>query len=338
MMDPLSRLARPKPKRVTLIASNHPPTRHRIGDDLLANLAPPTVVEALTSPTGALRACLETASAPDREFVMRSARASHLGRARRAGRLGLASRGGPRRLREPQGVADRWRRRVHGQLVCQRRGEIRKENRRDTHTDGGIGRRGYQEPCLDQPHRAPIEAEHAFDQLESPFLLINIIVLLQQNGRLDGRHHRHCSPDPSRPSPPIVPTAHLDQPSPSPAAPPISTQRHGRRRGHSQVGMGRYCPDPLQQGATSENGRGLAAAGLESTRPWGHEECSGRQGRPPRAHTRWHAGLLGGHAGYTPRCVHRPRGGCGEGLQRMGDCLREKDARERAVHLGPDAT
>lgn len=76
MMDPLSRLARPKPKRVTLIASNHPPTRHRIGDDLLANLAPPTVVEALTSPTGALRACLETASAPDREFVMRSARAS----------------------------------------------------------------------------------------------------------------------------------------------------------------------------------------------------------------------------------------------------------------------
>ncbi|KAM4056147.1 hypothetical protein HRG_003068 [Hirsutella rhossiliensis] len=76
MADPPLRLARPKPKRLALIASNHPPARHRIADDLLANLAPSTVVEALASPTGALRACLDAASAPDRDFVMRSALAS----------------------------------------------------------------------------------------------------------------------------------------------------------------------------------------------------------------------------------------------------------------------
>lgn len=76
MADPLLQLARPKRKRLTHVPSNHLTARPRIGDDLLDYLAPSTVVEALTAPTGALRTCLEAASDPDRDFAKRSALAS----------------------------------------------------------------------------------------------------------------------------------------------------------------------------------------------------------------------------------------------------------------------
>lgn len=68
-------LLRPN-KRHSVISSHHSPTRHRAGDDILAHLAPPTAVEALASSTGALRGCLDAASAAERDFAMRTARAS----------------------------------------------------------------------------------------------------------------------------------------------------------------------------------------------------------------------------------------------------------------------
>ena len=63
-------------KRHSIVSSHHSPTRHRARDDILAHLAPPTAVEALASSTGALRDCLDGASAADRDFALRTAVAS----------------------------------------------------------------------------------------------------------------------------------------------------------------------------------------------------------------------------------------------------------------------
>ncbi|KAF7547391.1 hypothetical protein G7046_g9025 [Stylonectria norvegica] len=59
-----------KPTRHT---SGQSPTRHRLSDDILAHLAPPTAVDALTTATGALKACLTGASMAERDFAMRTA-------------------------------------------------------------------------------------------------------------------------------------------------------------------------------------------------------------------------------------------------------------------------
>ncbi|POR37036.1 Uncharacterized protein TPAR_02764 [Tolypocladium paradoxum] len=63
-------------KRHSVIYSHHSPTWHRAGDDILAHLAPPTAGEALGTSTGALRGCLDGASAAERDFAMRAALAS----------------------------------------------------------------------------------------------------------------------------------------------------------------------------------------------------------------------------------------------------------------------
>ncbi|KAL6849524.1 hypothetical protein ACO1O0_009065 [Amphichorda felina] len=52
------------------------PTRQRVSDDILGQISPATAVEALSSPTGALRRCLDEASVAEREFAMRTAVAS----------------------------------------------------------------------------------------------------------------------------------------------------------------------------------------------------------------------------------------------------------------------
>ncbi|PHH84910.1 hypothetical protein CDD83_1189 [Cordyceps sp. RAO-2017] len=75
-MTDLSSRLKPKPKRVSLILSGNPPTRFRAADDLLANLSPSSIVDALTSPAGALRSCIDAAPAADREFAIQSALAS----------------------------------------------------------------------------------------------------------------------------------------------------------------------------------------------------------------------------------------------------------------------
>ncbi|KAM0435234.1 hypothetical protein ACHAPT_003324 [Fusarium lateritium] len=53
-----------------------PPPRNRLTDDILANLGPPTVVDALNTATGALRASLTNSSTTEREFTLRTAAAS----------------------------------------------------------------------------------------------------------------------------------------------------------------------------------------------------------------------------------------------------------------------
>ncbi|KAF4998203.1 hypothetical protein FDECE_11845 [Fusarium decemcellulare] len=53
-----------------------PPPKNRLSEDILANLAPRTVVDALNTATGALRACLNSSSSADRDFTMRTAAAS----------------------------------------------------------------------------------------------------------------------------------------------------------------------------------------------------------------------------------------------------------------------
>ncbi|KAJ6438550.1 GAS2 domain-containing protein [Purpureocillium lavendulum] len=55
---------------------NHSPTRHRAADDILAHIAPSNAVDALASPLGALKDCLDAASAAERDFAMRTAIAS----------------------------------------------------------------------------------------------------------------------------------------------------------------------------------------------------------------------------------------------------------------------
>lgn len=62
-----------KPKRQSL---GHSPTRSKVSDDILLHITPSTAVEALMSPTGAIRACMALASPAEREFAMRTALAS----------------------------------------------------------------------------------------------------------------------------------------------------------------------------------------------------------------------------------------------------------------------
>lgn len=72
MTDPPPLLMRPK--RLSLIPQQ--PTRNRFNDDLFAHLHPSTVVEALTTTTGALGHYLAGTSAAERDFAIRAAVAS----------------------------------------------------------------------------------------------------------------------------------------------------------------------------------------------------------------------------------------------------------------------
>ncbi|PHH64982.1 hypothetical protein CDD81_3619 [Ophiocordyceps australis] len=72
MADPSALL---KPKRISLLVGQ-PSPRPRHSDDILTNLGPSTAVDALTSPTGALRVCLDGATTSDNEFAMEAALAS----------------------------------------------------------------------------------------------------------------------------------------------------------------------------------------------------------------------------------------------------------------------
>ncbi|KAK3373839.1 hypothetical protein B0T24DRAFT_624756 [Lasiosphaeria ovina] len=49
------------------------PTRQRFSDDFLANLTPRTAVDALRNPSGALKACIDTATPSEQAFAMRTA-------------------------------------------------------------------------------------------------------------------------------------------------------------------------------------------------------------------------------------------------------------------------
>ncbi|KAK0392371.1 hypothetical protein NLU13_1866 [Sarocladium strictum] len=72
----------PQLLRPTRQLPSHSPTRHRhtasVSDDFLLQLAPHSCVDALASPTGSLRACLDGASASERDFTMRTAVASKM--------------------------------------------------------------------------------------------------------------------------------------------------------------------------------------------------------------------------------------------------------------------
>ncbi|OTA92641.1 hypothetical protein M434DRAFT_21808 [Hypoxylon sp. CO27-5] len=59
-------------------SSSQSPTRQqqRFGDDLLSQLSPNAAVDALRAPTGALKACMDQASASEQAFAMRAAIAS----------------------------------------------------------------------------------------------------------------------------------------------------------------------------------------------------------------------------------------------------------------------
>ncbi|RYO81733.1 hypothetical protein DL763_008471 [Monosporascus cannonballus] len=57
-------------------SSQSPSRQRRRGDDLLARLTPASAVEALRAPTGALKLCMEQASASERSFAHRTAIAS----------------------------------------------------------------------------------------------------------------------------------------------------------------------------------------------------------------------------------------------------------------------
>ncbi|KAI1415177.1 hypothetical protein F5Y13DRAFT_156810 [Hypoxylon sp. FL1857] len=65
-------------RRHHLRSSSQSPTRHqqRLGDDLLSQLSPNAAVDALRSPTGALKTCMDRASASEQAFAMRTAIAS----------------------------------------------------------------------------------------------------------------------------------------------------------------------------------------------------------------------------------------------------------------------
>ncbi|KAF2971167.1 hypothetical protein GQX73_g2360 [Xylaria multiplex] len=65
--------ARPTPLR---IKSPSPSRQQPFSDDLLSQLAPATVVEALQSPTGPLKTCLERASISEQAFALKTAIAS----------------------------------------------------------------------------------------------------------------------------------------------------------------------------------------------------------------------------------------------------------------------
>ncbi|KAI2473883.1 hypothetical protein F4781DRAFT_379226 [Annulohypoxylon bovei var. microspora] len=65
-------------RRSHLRTSSQSPSRHqqRLGDDLLSQLSPNVAVDALRSPTGALKTCMDKASASEQAFAMRTAIAS----------------------------------------------------------------------------------------------------------------------------------------------------------------------------------------------------------------------------------------------------------------------
>ncbi|KAI1375149.1 hypothetical protein F4677DRAFT_142054 [Hypoxylon crocopeplum] len=64
--------------RRSLRSSSQSPARHhhRLGDDLLSQLSPNIAVDALRSPTGALKTCMDQASASEQAFAMNTAIAS----------------------------------------------------------------------------------------------------------------------------------------------------------------------------------------------------------------------------------------------------------------------
>ncbi|KAI0011165.1 hypothetical protein F4779DRAFT_245206 [Xylariaceae sp. FL0662B] len=63
--------------RRPLRSTSQSPARHqRLGDDLLSRLSPTSAVEALRHPTGALKTCIDQASASEQAFAMRTAVAS----------------------------------------------------------------------------------------------------------------------------------------------------------------------------------------------------------------------------------------------------------------------
>ncbi|CAJ2508077.1 Uu.00g092630.m01.CDS01 [Anthostomella pinea] len=57
-------------------SSQSPARQHRSSDDLLSRLTPASAVEALRSPTGALKTCIDQASVSEQSFAMRAALAS----------------------------------------------------------------------------------------------------------------------------------------------------------------------------------------------------------------------------------------------------------------------
>ncbi|KAK4086191.1 hypothetical protein Purlil1_9503 [Purpureocillium lilacinum] len=65
-----------KPNKRHSAMFNHSPTRQRAADDILVHIAPANAVEALASPLGALKDCLDAASVAERDFAMRTAIAS----------------------------------------------------------------------------------------------------------------------------------------------------------------------------------------------------------------------------------------------------------------------
>ncbi|KAI2621727.1 hypothetical protein GGR54DRAFT_77486 [Hypoxylon sp. NC1633] len=64
--------------RRNLRSTSQSPSRHqhRLGDDFLSQLSPDVAVDALRSPTGALKTCMDQASASEQAFAMRTATAS----------------------------------------------------------------------------------------------------------------------------------------------------------------------------------------------------------------------------------------------------------------------
>ncbi|ORY71250.1 uncharacterized protein BCR38DRAFT_330978 [Pseudomassariella vexata] len=57
-------------------STSQSPSRHRVSDELLSRLSPPSAVEALRVPSGPLKACLSNASAFEQSFAMKTAVAS----------------------------------------------------------------------------------------------------------------------------------------------------------------------------------------------------------------------------------------------------------------------
>ncbi|KAK8058337.1 hypothetical protein PG994_008785 [Apiospora phragmitis] len=77
----LTSMATPPPggrgaMRRPLRSTSRSPARHRISDNLLARLSPMSAVEALRFPEGALKTCLDNATASEQSFTMRTAVAS----------------------------------------------------------------------------------------------------------------------------------------------------------------------------------------------------------------------------------------------------------------------
>ncbi|KAI1635947.1 hypothetical protein F4809DRAFT_663485 [Biscogniauxia mediterranea] len=113
---------RQRPLRST---SPSPSRLHHPRDELLARLSPASVVEALRSPTGALKTCLEQASASEKAFAMKTANASKLIHdwldelsdwpwPSTAGSAGFESPAKRRKLAEPKTPKDEYQREPSG--------------------------------------------------------------------------------------------------------------------------------------------------------------------------------------------------------------------------------